>query len=150
VHAREPTVGVAGSSPPGLRCHQVTTSTVGELVTCGCGRPSKRLDGRCHPCYVREWKKARKTAGGPLRAPCTQDWFDWEVVCRAWAGLPTGRKLTRAEREYLASLICTEQWSEAEASRLLGMEPKPAAEIVRSVADGRIVVPARDWQGLAA
>lgn len=116
-------------------------------MTCKCGRVSKRSNGDCHACYMRDWKRARKAVGSPLRSPCAQDWFDWEAVVRAWAGEPIPRKLTRAEREYLASLLCQSEWSEKEAGKLLGMEPKPAAEIVRSVADGRVRVPARDWQG---
>lgn len=117
--------------------------------SCGCGRPSVRKTGECHPCYIRAWKKGRKMAGGPMRSPCVQEWFDWEIVRRAWCREPYNRKLTRAERVHLASLLAQTEWSETEASRLLGMAYKAAAQLVSDVSAGRVSVPVRGWDGAA-
>jgi hypothetical protein len=96
---------------------------------------------------MRAWRKQRKVAGGPARSPGCQDWFDWTAVKLAAAGEPVGRKLTLAERRYLAQLLGSKEWTPADASRLLGMEPNPAAQLVRDVAEGRVRVIPRDWLG---
>lgn len=120
-------------------------------MTCGCGRVSKRLDGRCHPCYMRDWKRTRKQLGGraatSYKLPCADDWFDWEVVCRAWARQPLSRKLTRAERVYLAGLLAENNMSWRDQRDILGMDWDTAAQLVSDVREGRVLVPVRDWQG---
>lgn len=118
-------------------------------VTCKCGRLARHGE-LCHPCYVKAWKIRRKVAGHPLRSPCSQEWFDWQVVMRAWAEEDTKRKLTRAERVYLASLLVADNCSDAEAARVLGMESKAAGKLVSDVREGLILVPARAWDGTAA
>lgn len=118
--------------------------------TCECGQPSKHLDGRCRRCYARAWRKARKVAGGPSKAPCVAAWFDWEVVERAWAGKPYGRRLTQAEREYLTSLAVQDpDWSVLRLTHLLGIEPGPAEALAQDVISGRVQVPARGVYGEA-
>jgi hypothetical protein len=114
-------------------------------VTCSCGRVAKHGD-KCHPCYVRAWRKRRK-ALPPL--PCDQDWFDWEVVRKRWYGSST-RLPTKAERVYLAGLLATAQLGQQTERLILGMSWEGAAELLSDVREGRVQVPARAWDGTAA
>jgi formylglycine-generating enzyme required for sulfatase activity len=118
-------------------------------VTCKCGRPSKRRNGDCHPCYVRQWKRDNPN-GSKRKDPCVQQFFDWVRVCRQWAGevTATERPLTRAEQEYLASLLCQAGYSDDTKGRVLGMRPVSAVKLVEQVRSGAVHVPDRDWQGL--
>lgn len=124
--------------------------TVTSANACACGGVPFHQDGSCRACYMRAWRKTRKVAGGPARSPGCQGWFDWQAVKRAAAGEPVGRKLTLAERQYLAGLLASKEWTPADASRLLGMEPTPAAQLVRDVAEGRVRVIPRGWLGTPA
>lgn len=123
-------------------------------MTCGCGRKSKRLDGRCHPCYVREWKHARRQLGARrsdgYKLPCVDDWFDWAIVCKAWDREPLPRRLTRAERVYLAGLIAPTDMGWRDLREILGMDWDEAAQLVSDVRSGKVQVPARAWDGTAA
>lgn len=101
---------------------------------------------------MRAWRKARKVAGAPARSPECRDWFDWQAVRRAAAGEAVGRKLTLAERIYLAQQIIrtNPEWSETEIRPILGLDWGEAAKFMRDVAAGRLRGIPRDWQGSPA
>lgn len=141
------TRGVPSRTRPSTLRKEVSLDTVTSVNGCKCGGGSFHKDGSCRACYMRSWRQARKVAGGPSRSPGCQGWFDWAAVRRAAAGEPVGRKLTLAERQYLAGLLAPKEWTPADASRLLGMEPAPAAQMVRDVAAGRVKVIRRGWLG---
>lgn len=115
-------------------------------MTCDCGGPVKR-DGKCHPCYMREWRRQRAARNLPV-IPCDETWFDWEVVNKAWAGSAT-RKRTRAERVYLAGLLVRSGLGLQIQREILGMQWDAAVKLLSDVREGRIPVPARDWSGQA-
>lgn len=114
-------------------------------MTCGCGRPAQRGD-KCHRCYMKAWHARRKTLP---RIPCDEDWFDWEVVGRAWSGSPVNRRLTRAERVHLAGIIVNTTMGVEHQRAILGMSWEGAAKLVSDVREGRVPVPARAWDGTA-
>lgn len=124
-----------------------------DTVTCACGRDATHTLGRCARCYLRDWRKGKAVAGGPIKSPHVQEWFDWEYVERRWRMVAEGmaedtdRRPTRAERDYLASLAL--DWSDVALGRLLGMEWNTARVVANDIREGRVVVPARDWQGRA-
>lgn len=118
-------------------------------MTCKCGRPSKiKSTGECRNCYMIGYR--RRPPEQKHRTACVQGFFDWVRVCRAWAGenRPDDRPLTRAEQEYLASLLCQADYSDRTKGKVLGMADPNAAELVEKVRSGAVDVPVRDWQGL--
>lgn len=122
------------------------------VTSCNCGGESFHADGSCRACYMRAWRRARKVAGAPSRSPSCNTWFDWQAVKRAAAGEPVGRKLTQAERIYLAERILSinPDWSETEVRPVLGLDWGVAAAFMRDVASGRLRGIPRDWQGSPA
>lgn len=113
-------------------------------MTCDCGQSAKR-DGKCHPCYMRAWRAARKATGLPP-IPCDETWFDWEVVRKAWYGSDTRRR-TLAERVYLAGLLVNSGLGLQIQREILGMQWEHALQLLSDVREGRVEVPGRDWQG---
>ncbi len=113
-------------------------ATTCDNPVCECGSPAVHLGRHCHRCYMREWRANRKTKN---------DWFDWEAVGRAWRAEPVGRRLTHAERVYLASLLAGGEWTPNRAGRLLGMLDADAARLTHEVETGAVAVPVRGPDG---
>lgn len=118
------------------------------VTVCACGR-SVWCKDKCRPCYSREWREAKKAAGGRradgYRIPGADDWYDWAIVERAWVGDPLPRKLTHAERCELAyRAVVTGLIRNSNILRdVLRMPHAAAVKLAESVASGEVRVMGR-------
>lgn len=124
-----------------------TRRYIGVCLTCQ--ERQATIGERCKRCYSRCWRQGRKTAGLSYRvADSNSEWFDWEVIRRAWNGEVPGRPLTNAERLHLLYLAVQQGgWSADRMGRLAGLEAKTALRLAERIASGEVQVFDRDWQG---